>query len=113
MRDMKTDYYEYAIPELVVLLGNRFKDYRMRSDMTQQEVAKRAGVTVNTVHRFENGLVPNMSISTFLLLLKAIGCIDGLDELMPELPESLYLIKGNGKKTQRIRHTSKSLKVNG
>ncbi len=98
------DYYEYSIPELVQLLGARFKDYRMRSRMTQKEVAEQAGITVNTIHKFENGLVSNLSLSTFLLLLKAIGCIDGLDDLMPELPESPYLMKESGKKAQRVRH---------
>lgn len=101
-----TDYYEYSIPELVRLLGTRFKDYRMRSNMTQKDVAEQAGLTVNTIHKFENGLTPNLSISTFLLLMKAIGCIDGLDELMPELPESPYLIDDKGKRAQRIRHAS-------
>ena len=101
-----TDYYEYSIPELVRLLGSRFKDYRMRSNMTQRDVADQSGLTVNTIHKFENGLVPNMSLSTFLLLLKAIGCIDGLDDLMPELPESAYLVKDDGRKAQRIRHSS-------
>ena len=105
-----TDYYEYSIPELVKLLGNRFKDYRMRSNMTQKDVAEKAGLTVNTVHKFENGLVPNLSISTFLLLLKAIGCINGIDELLPEMPESLYLIDKKGKKAQRIRHSSTKTK---
>ena len=98
------DYYEYSIPELVKMLGERFKDYRMRSNMTQKEVAIQAGLTVSTIHKFENGLVPNLSISTFLLLMKAIGCINGLDGLMPELPESPYLIDDKGKKAQRIRH---------
>ena len=100
------DYYEYSIPELVQLLGARFKDYRMRSRMTQKEVAEQAGITVNTIHKFENGLVSNLSLSTFLLLLKAIGCIDGLDDLMPELPESPYLMKENGKRVQRVRHAA-------
>ena len=40
------------------------------------------------------------------MLLKAIGCINSLDELLPELPESPYLMKENGKKAQRIRHSS-------
>lgn len=102
-----TDYYEYSIPELVKILGARFRDYRMRSDMTQKDVADQAGLTVNTVHKFENGLSPNMSLSTFLLLLKAIGCIDGLEELMPELPPSAYLTRDSGRKVQRIRHTKK------
>ena len=48
-----TDYYEYAIPELVQLLGTRFKDYRKRSRMTQQDVAEQSGLTVNTIHKFE------------------------------------------------------------
>ncbi len=99
-----TDYYEYSIPELVQLLGIRFKDYRMRSRMTQKDVAEQSGLTVNTIHKFENGRVPNLSLSTFLLLMKAIGCINGLDGLMPELPDSLYLIKESGKKAQRVRH---------
>ena len=99
-----TDYYEYSIPELVQMLGLRFKDYRMRLNMTQKEVAEHAGLTVNTVHKFENGLAPNLSISTFLLLMKAVGCINGLDALMPELPESPYLMDDKGKKAQRIRH---------
>ena len=98
------DYYEYSIPELVQMLGERFKDYRMRSNMTQKDVAEQAGLTVSTVHKFEKGLAPNLSISTFLLLMKAIGCINGLDGLMPELPESPYLIDDKGKKAQRIRH---------
>ena len=101
-----TDYYEFSIPELVRLLGTRFKDYRMRSHMTQRDVAEQSGLTVNTIHKFENGLVPNMSLSTFLLLLKAIGCINDIDELKPELPESPYLVKDNGRKAQRIRHTN-------
>ena len=98
-----TDYYEYSIPELIGILGQRFKDYRLRSEMTQKDVAEQSGITVNTIHRFENGKTTNMSLGTFLLLMKAIGCIDGLDEMMPELPPSAYLVN-EGKQVQRIRH---------
>lgn len=99
-----TDYYEYSIPELVKMLGLRFKNYRLRSQMTQKDVAEQSGITINTIHKFENGLVDNISLSTFLSLLKSIEQINGLDELMPDLPESAYLIKDNQKKIQRIRH---------
>ena len=99
-----TDYYEYSIPELVKLLGVRFKDYRLRSRMTQKDVAEQSGITVNTIHKFENGITGNMSLGTFLSLMKAIGQIDALDDMMPELPESAYLIRDNQKKVQRIRH---------
>ncbi|MEE0906665.1 MAG: helix-turn-helix domain-containing protein [Muribaculaceae bacterium] len=97
------DYYEYSIPELISLLGQRFKDYRLRSEMTQKDVAEQSGITINTIHKFENGKAGNMSLGTFLLLMKSIGCIQQLDEVLPELPESAYLVN-EGKKVQRIRH---------
>ena len=98
------DYSEYSAPELVRMLGSRFKDYRLRANMTQKEVAEMAGLSVLTVYRFENGTVTNIALSSFLLLLKAVGCINDLRELMPEQPESLYLYKDNQKKIQRVRH---------
>lgn len=75
----------------------------MRANMTQKEVAEQAGLTVYTVQKFESGTAGNVSLGTFLLLLKTIGQIDGLDELLPNLPESPYLYKEE-KKVQRIRH---------
>jgi hypothetical protein len=62
-----------------------------------------AGLSVLSVYRFENGMVTNISLSTFLLLMKAVGCINDLNELMPEQPESPYLYK-EAKKIQRVRH---------
>lgn len=97
------DYSEYSAPELVRTLGSRFKDYRLRANMTQKEVAEMAGLSVLSVYRFENGTVTNISLSTFLLLMKAVGCINDLNNLMPEQPESPYLYKEN-KKMQRVRH---------
>ena len=101
---MKEDYSDYSAPEVVRMLGVRFKDYRLRANMTQKEVAEMAGLSMLTVHRFENGTVKNISLGTFLLLLKAVGSINDLNELMPEQPESPYLYKDNQKKAQRVRH---------
>ena len=98
------DYSEYSVTELVRLLGSRFKDYRLRANMTQKEVAEMAGLSMMTIYRFENGTIKNISLGTFLLLLKAVGSINDLHELMPEQPESPYLYKDNQKKAQRVRH---------
>ncbi|MBQ4205682.1 MAG: helix-turn-helix transcriptional regulator [Bacteroidales bacterium] len=102
------DFYEYSTPELVRLLGERFKEYRMRCNMTQKDVSEQSGIGLTTIYKFENGTAGNISLATFILLLKTIGCINEIENLMPELPESLYLIKDDGKKTQRIRHSSKN-----
>ena len=100
------DYYECSVPELVSLLGQKFKDYRLRSEMTQKEVSEQSGITINTIHKFESGKSTNLSLVTFLLLLKAVGCIEQMADVLPELPESAYLVH-NGKKVQRIRHKQK------
>lgn len=103
------DYTEYSAAELVKMLGARFKDYRLRAQLTQKDVAILTGLAVPTVQRFENGQSGDISLSTFLLLMKAIGCINGLDELMPDQPESLYLYNDNNKKAQRVRHKKTEL----
>ena len=79
-------FYEYSTPELVRMLGERFKEYRMRCDLTQKEVSELSGVGLTTIHKFENGTAGNLSLSTFILLLKVIGRINYLDDLLPELP---------------------------
>ena len=99
------DLYEYSMPELVRLLGIRFKEYRMRCNLTQKEVAEQSGVGLTTIHKFENGTASNLSLSTFILLLKVVGQINSLGDLLPELPESPYLIRKDEKKAQRIRHS--------
>ena len=99
------DFYEYSTPELVRLLGNRFKEYRMRCNLTQKEVGELSGIGLTTIHKFENGTAGNLSLSTFILLLKVVGQIDALDNVLPELPESPYLIRKEERRVQRIRHT--------
>lgn len=98
------DLFEYSPPELVRMLGKRFKDYRMRCNLTQKEVSDLSGVGLTTIHKFENGNAGNLSLFTFILLLKVVGQIDSLDNLLPELPESPYLMRKDEKKAQRIRH---------
>jgi transcriptional regulator with XRE-family HTH domain len=89
------------------LLGERFKEYRMRCNLTQKEVAEQSGIGLTTIYKFENGTAGNLSLSTFILLLKVIGQVNALDDVMPELPESPYLVRKEEKKAQRIRHTKK------
>ena len=89
------DLYEYSTPELVRLLGSRFREYRMRCNLTQREVAEKSGIGLTTIHKFESGSANNISLGTFLLLLKVVGRINALEELLPDLPPSPYLMQGN------------------
>ena len=81
------DFYEYSTPELVRLLGNRFKEYRIRCNLTQKDVSEQSGIGLTTIHKFENGTAGNILLSTFIVLLKVVGQISGLEEF------DYYLIK--------------------
>ena len=105
-RDM-TDIYEYSTPELVRLLGERFKDYRLRCQLTQKEIAEHSGVGLTTIYKFENGTAGNISMSTFIQLLRSIGSLEAIDDILPELPPSAYLVRRYEKQAQRVRHSKK------
>ena len=92
-------------PEIVTMLGRRFKDYRIGCDMTQKEVSQQSGVSVITIRKFENGKLYNITLGTFIELLRAIGFMQGLNDVLPELPVSPYeLEKIQQGKRKRVRH---------
>ena len=45
------DFSDYSAPELVKMLGSRFKEYRLRANMTQKEVSEMAGLSVLSVYQ--------------------------------------------------------------
>lgn len=75
------------------------------SDSHPEKVAEFTGLGLTTIHKFENGTAGNLSLSTFLLLLKVVGQIDAINDVLPELPPSPYLMRKDEKRAQRIRHT--------
>ncbi|MBP5689569.1 MAG: helix-turn-helix domain-containing protein [Bacteroidales bacterium] len=84
------------------MLGLRFKDYRLLTDLSQGDLAKAAGVSVSTIHKFETGTISNMNITNLMALLRQVGLLDRFDDLIPEQPQNPYLIVANHPK-QRVR----------
>lgn len=92
--------------DIIRSLGERFRDYRMRLNMTQQQVSDFTAISVPTIYKFENGNATDMSLSTLLKLLRAIDQENNWSKLLPQLPESPYTYREN-KKKQRIRNSRK------
>lgn len=92
--------------EMIRNLGYRFRDYRMRLNLTQKDVSDKTAISIPTIYKFETGKMTDMSMANMLKLLRAIGMESNWEQLLPELPESPYLYKAD-KKRQRIRHTKK------
>lgn len=90
--------------EIVSIIGERFREYRLAALLTQQEVADIAGVSKTTVYSFENGRLPNVSFRTVVDLLRAIGMIDKIDDILPEIPISPYLMSSSKKQITKVYH---------
>lgn len=103
--DKWNDIQAMSNAEIVMELGKRFKEYRLGCRLTQQEAADKAGMSVVTLRQFENGKLYNITMGNFLGLLRAVDCLEQMQEVFPEIPLSPYTLQEIMKnKPKRIKH---------
>ncbi len=98
------DIYALSNAELVKMLGRRFKTYRIRCRMTQSEMSEQTGVSVPTIRSFENGRSTNVSLQVLLALMRAVGQLEQIDDLLPEIPDNPKDVFKGLKRPKRVRH---------
>lgn len=76
--------------------------------MTRKEVSEAASIGMTTLYKFESGNMTDISFSTLLRLLRAIGLGENWEALLPELPESPYMYDDNDRKVQRVKRSRRS-----
>ena len=80
-------------------LGNRLKQARLNADLTQAEVASRAGLTRRTILNAEKGKV---QMENFVAILTSMDMADQLNMFLPVQEISpIQLAKLKGRKRQR------------
>ena len=80
-------------------LGIRFKQNRLSQNISQAELANKAGVSPLSIAHIERGT--STSMKTFLAAIRALGMIQNLDLLLPEPPISPILLKKLKGKTKK------------
>lgn len=94
---------ELSDPIILQRIGSRIRDYRMRMEMTQSELAERSGVSMGTVVRLERG--ETVSVLLLISILRTLGVLENLETLLPELGISpMQLRRMQGKTVRRVRH---------
>ena len=89
--------------DLVAMLGERYKDYRIRMGKSQKEVAEFSGISVYTVSQFENGSARNLTLDSLFRMLRAIRMIEAVDKLLEPLPPSpVVMAKLNKAHRERV-----------
>ncbi|MCA0894594.1 helix-turn-helix transcriptional regulator [Microbulbifer agarilyticus] len=93
------DYTAKSPAAVAELLGQRLKQARLNLDLTQLEVAERAGVGRKAVMNAEKGKV---QLEALVAILQALDLTTQLDNFLPPQPPSpVQLAKLQGKQRQR------------
>ena len=94
MGDMKTAAKDTlaSVGERMVVrtLLTRLRAHRLRRNWTQAEIARRAGISVQSYQNFETGY-GNITLANLLRILGILGFADRLSLLVPELEEERTL----------------------
>jgi transcriptional regulator with XRE-family HTH domain len=96
---MKIDRY---LTDETVLgeLGSRLERTRLERNLTQRQLAQEAGVERKAVLRIEAG--EPVRITSFIRVLRALGLLEALEQLVPEpLPSPVELVKLRGRTRRR------------
>ena len=59
--------------DMLTLLAQRVKEYRLAARMSQKELAEQSGVSQTTISHFEQGVSRNLTLANFISLLRALG----------------------------------------
>lgn len=104
----KYTIYQFSDESIITEICKRIKMMRLSCCFSQQEFADKAGVSIITIKRIESCKVNDITLSTLLKILRASGTLEGVVDLVPELPESPFLInEKTGKRIQRFNSKRK------
>ena len=105
-----TSFHKLCISPFICLLLTYIPQpfIRLSCCFSQQEFADKAGVSIVTIKRIESCKVNDIALSTLLKILRISGTLEGVVGLVPELPDSPFLInEKTGKRIQRINSKRK------
>jgi transcriptional regulator with XRE-family HTH domain len=102
------DFYGYSEADIVREMGRRFRIHRQLMRLRQADVAAQAGVSLQTIRRFESGAAVNITLATFGKLLGAIGQRRNLDAALPEIPSMSDFFDKPVQRVKSRRHGQKA-----
>ena len=90
--------YTFSDEEILKEIFKRIRNLRLGSCMSQEEYADAAGVSRSTIKRIESGTPTDISLKTLIRILRAGGMMDGLGDLVEEVPLHPALKNNTGKR---------------
>lgn len=90
--------YTFSDEEILKEIFNRIRKLRLSSCMSQEEYAQSANISRTTIKRIESGTSTDISLKTLIKILRAGGMMDGLGDLVEEVPMHPALRNNVGKR---------------
>lgn len=105
--------FEYASDDTILQeLGQRIARHRLNKNITQDKLAKEAGVSKQTIHRIEHG--SSVQASNLIRVLRTLKLIGNMDVLVPNPPASpIQKLMLQGKTRQRASLNKQNSKKSG
>ena len=98
--------------DIIALLCQRLKEYRLAARISQREMAEKSGVSLTTISHLEQGMYRNITLNNFISLLRVLGMEQRLSDLLPELPVPPMALKQMNKyipkRVRRSYHDTES-----
>lgn len=98
--------------DIIALLCQRLKEYRLAARISQREMAEKSGVSLTTISHLEQGMNRNITLNNFISLLRVLGMELRLSDLLPELPVPPMALKQMNKyipkRVRRSNHDTES-----
>lgn len=98
--------------DIIALLCQRLKEYRLAARISQREMAEKSGVSLTTISHLEQGMNRNITLNNFISLLRVLGLEQRLSDLLPELPVPPMALKQMNKyipkRVRRSNHDTES-----
>lgn len=108
MGHVKTFDVSMLVPEAVSLIGERIASQRLGLNWTQKELAAKAGISLRTLIRLENG-EGNPALSALVAVCSALNLLNRFETLLPRVeltPEQI--LKGRPPRERARKSKSKS-----
>ncbi len=94
-----------TIEDALSELGERVKETRIASEMTQEELAEKAGISYSSLYRLESG--KSVQTDSLLRVLKALNMLQKLDVVLPKQEISPMEMLAPVKKKKIYRKSAK------
>ena len=94
------DFQSMSDRAIQAVLGERLQRERLNRDMTQSQLAERAGISRRTLQGLEAGRTT--TVETLIRVLRALDLMDRIDALLPESgPSPVQLARLQGRERRR------------